>query len=92
MCKIRFFRVENVIFLDAKPGLRGPKCRLSAQTVLHYIKQELLAGNNIFTIYCSHNEGVNIIGYNGNFPPTIKGCLVHRFKDKTFRYCLLQEM
>ena len=73
MRKIRFFRVV------AKPGLRVQKSRLSALTVLHEIKQELVFGNNTVTVYYSHNEG--IIGNNGNFPPRINGFLVHRFKD-----------
>jgi hypothetical protein len=68
MRKIRFFKVEKCPFIVAKPGLRGQKYHLSAQAVLHYIKHELLVGNNIFTVYYSHNEGIIIIGYNDNFP------------------------
>ena len=34
-----------------------------------FIKQELLVGNNVITVYHSHNEGIIIIGYNGDFPP-----------------------
>ena len=45
------------------------------------IKQEILVGNNIFTVYYSHNEGIIIIGYNDNFALRINGCLVYRFKD-----------
>ena len=55
MRKILFFGVEKCHFSSAKPGLRGQKYRLSAKTILHYIKQELLLANNIFTVYYSHN-------------------------------------
>ena len=43
------------------------------------MKQELLVGNNIVTVYYSHNEGIIIIGYNGNFPLSIEGCLAYGF-------------